>query len=374
MKFTVSSEKLYDAMKPLKRVLPSNATMPMLENVLIRKEENEGLLVMRATDLEAHVVSTVSVQFDSGLGLDDSVSEVETAAIPAGRILSTLKAMPGLPVEIIIDDDYKVRLETDQGEYEMMGMDGQDFPDLPSVDPDQKIDAAPIQEELPKVDFCVSTDALRPAMMGAYLDSQEEVLVATDGHRLSKVPCPELGQLEEPVIISGDGIDLMQRVVDGEATLSIGEDGAWAIVEGEQSAVYTRLIDETFPNYDSVIPSDNEKELVVDREELKAVTKRTGIYASSQSHSVRFLIEKDQLTVDAKDVERSSEAEESIACDFDGEEAMEIGFNSNYLEEMLGNTNSDEVVFELGGSNTAGIINPPDEDLKMLLMPVMVNV
>jgi DNA polymerase-3 subunit beta len=144
----------------------------------------------------------------------------------------------------------------------------------------------------------------------------------------------------------------------------------------ENARVLARLIDETYPNYEAVIPDENDRNLVVSREDMLNAVKRVGLYSSSMTNQIRLDITSDTVTISAEDVERSSEAEETIHCDYDSED-MEIGFNSEYLTEVLSNVTCDEVVFELSSPNRAGIVLPQeqaeDEDILMLIMPVMLN-
>jgi DNA polymerase-3 subunit beta len=145
------------------------------------------------------------------------------------------------------------------------------------------------------------------------------------------------------------------------------------------SRVLARLVDETYPNYQSVIPDGNDRHLVVNREDMLNAVTRVGLYSSSMTNQIRLEVTADTVTISAEDVERSSEAEETIHCDYDSEE-MEIGFNSEYLTEVLSNVDCDEVVFELSSPNRAGIVLPreadaeaSEEDILMLIMPVMLN-
>jgi DNA polymerase-3 subunit beta len=114
----------------------------------------------------------------------------------------------------------------------------------------------------------------------------------------------------------------------------------------------------------------------VSREDMLNAVKRVGLYSSSMTNQIRLDITSDTVTISAEDVERSSEAEETIHCDYDSED-MEIGFNSEYLTEVLSNVTCDEVAFELSSPNRAGIVLPQeqaeDEDILMLIMPVMLN-
>lgn len=369
MQFTVSSDQFHDALKTAKRGAARKATMPILEDVLIREEEDR--VTLRGTDLEAHVKTSLPVQMEPTMGLDDSVADATEATLPVDRLASTLKELPDMPVEVTIDTEAKVMLETDQGSYEMRGHKGEDFPDLPEMDPDEEMDAAPLEGAFQRVAFCMSGDALRPAMEGVFLDAEGNAVVATDGHRLSRVDMEV--PLNESVIISRAGVNLMQRVIAESSTLAVGEDRAWIVLRGERTSVYSRLIDETYPNYETVIPDGNDKTLRIDREEMLGATKRTGIYSSSMTNKVRLTLRPDRLRIDAEDVERSSEAEEEVFCEFDGEE-IEIGFNSEYLETVLSKTEADEVQMALSSPNRAGLVRPVgDEDHLMLLMPVMIN-
>lgn len=370
MQFTVSSDQLHDALKTAKRGSARSATMPILEDVLIREKEDR--VTLRGTDLEAHVKTSLPVQMEPTMGLDESVAEATEATLPVDRLTSTLKELPDMPVEVTIDTEGKVTLETDQGSYEMQGHQAEDFPDLPEMDPEEEMDAAPLEGALEKVAFCMSEDALRPAMEGVFLDAEGNAVVATDGHRLSRVQMEV--PLNESVIISRAGVSLMQRVIGEGTTLAIGEDRAWVVLRGERTSVYSRLIDETYPNYESVIPDNNDKTLRVNREEMVGATKRTGIYSSSMTNQIRLTLHPDRLTLDAEDVERSSEAEEKVFCEFNGEEEMEIGFNAEYLETVLSKTVAEEVKMKLSSPNRAGLVRPVgDEDHLMLLMPVMIN-
>jgi DNA polymerase-3 subunit beta len=140
--------------------------------------------------------------------------------------------------------------------------------------------------------------------------------------------------------------------------------------------VLARLIDENYPNYEAVIPVENDKRLVVNRESMLAAVKRVGLYSSSMTNQIRLSISQNQVQISAEDIERSSEAKETVAADYDSED-MVIGFNAAYLTEVLGHLDSDEIVFELSSPNRAGIVTPLEqqagEELLMLIMPVMLN-
>jgi DNA polymerase-3 subunit beta len=136
------------------------------------------------------------------------------------------------------------------------------------------------------------------------------------------------------------------------------------------------LIEEKYPNYESVIPLDNDKRLVVDKNQLLSSVRRTSLYASTTTHQVRFSLKKNQVTVSAEDVDFGSEAKETLQCDY-AYEVMEIGFNSAYIMDILSHIDTDEVEFSFSTATRAAVVKPATqhegEELLMLVMPVRLN-
>ena len=137
-----------------------------------------------------------------------------------------------------------------------------------------------------------------------------------------------------------------------------------------------RLIDERYPDYNNVIPVDNPNKMTIDRSELLGSVKRIAIYANKTTHQIRFKIAGSELQISAEDLDFSNEANERLACEYEGED-VEIGFNARFLMEILSNLNSTQVMLELSTPNRAGILLPVDKEenkeLLMLIMPVMLN-
>ena len=375
MKFTTKCGELLDALNTVKGAVPSKSTLPILECILF--EQDEDALRLSATDLEISIVRKVPVQFET-----NGTPEGSSVAVPSKRLLDTLRALPDdMPVEFAADGDFEIRMETDKGHYKMVGHDGEDYPELPEIEGEQQVttEGSLLRRAIDKTSFAVSKDALRPAMMGIYFQVGEDEtrVVATDGHRLVKLLLPTLTS-EEPVnfIVPEKATKLASRVVEDDEICTVSVDEGHVSFDFGNSRVVARLIDETYPNYQAVIPKENEKRLTVSREDMLNAVKRVGLYSSSMTNQIRLTISSDTIKVSAEDVERSSEAEEVVHCDFDSED-MEIGFNSEYLTEVLSNVTADEVEFQLSSPNRAGIVVPveqaEDEEILMLIMPVMLN-
>jgi len=373
MRFTASSADLLKALTTVAGAVPTKSTLPILECILFERAGRD--LKLSATDLEIAIVQLIPVSFAADMG--DGPSRI---AVPAKRLLDTLRALPDLPVEFSSDDEMNVALRTDQGLYKMAGHDGGDFPALPDLGGDRRIETngALVKRAIQKTSFAVSKDALRPAMMGIYFQIGQEKgrAVSTDGHRLVRLTLREMTSTEPlNFIVPEKAMGLAARVADG-GTCTIILDGGHAGFDFGDAKVIARLIDEAYPNYEAVIPQENNKILHIHRSSFLAAVRRVGLYSSSMTNQVRLSIDADEVTISAEDIERASEARETVRCEYSAE-PMVIGFNAVYLTEVLNNLDADEVEIAFSSPNRAGIVRPREqnrgEEILMLIMPVMLN-
>ena len=368
MRFNLSSSALVKALSAVSGAVPNKATLPILETILF--ESNDGQLRLTATDLEISIIEYI----------DADIEEDGAVAIPARRLTETLRQLPDIPVGFDVDEKFNVKFRTDKGTYKLVGEDPDEFPEVPNLDSGHKLETTKddVLKAIDKTLFAVSGDDLRPAMMGVYFDigPEESKFVATDGHRLVRYIREDLTSEEEiSFIVPEKALNLVQKALHGEECLmTITEDHAR--FKSGSTIVITRLINEQYPNYDSVIPRENDKTMVINKEQMLATVKRVAIFSSSTTRQIRLQMTADKLTIRAEDIDMSSEARETIACDY-GYDEMEIGFNAKYLADVLGNVDDEEVNFEFSTPNRAGIVKPSeeeeDEQMLMLVMPVMLN-
>lgn len=368
MKFSVSSGDLVQGLSAVVGAVPTKATMPILETVLFEIED--GKLKLCATDLEVSIVEHVAVDIQSE----------GAVAVPARRLLDTLRQLPDIPVMFEVDDKGNVKFKTDKGNYKLAGEKAADFPAIPSLDGGQviKTTTESLLRAIQKTSFAVSNDDLRPAMMGVFfqIGAEESKIVATDGHRLVRLIKRDLvAQSPASFIVPQKALNLVTKALDGsDCDLTISSEHVR--FRSGNTMVITRLINETYPNYESVIPRENDKEMKVNRDQMLATVRRVSIFSSSTTRQIRLQMKPDELVIAAEDIDLSSEAKESIACEYSDPE-MEIGFNARYLSDVLGNIDDPEVLFEFSTPNRAGIVRPAvqdeDEDMLMLVMPVMLN-
>lgn len=373
MKFTASSAELLRALTVVSGAVPTKSTLPILECILF--DQDGEVLRLSATDLEISIVQTLEVRF-----ITNGQANGRRVAVPARRLIDTLRALPDLPIQFTADEMFNVTLETDQGRYKMVGFDGADYPALPELSGGARIEMSGtlLKHAIHKTGFAVSKDALRPAMMGIYfqITTEEGRAVATDGHRLVRLGMAGM-VATEPInfIVPEKALVLAAKVATNDECVIL-VDGSYVRLNFGDSHVLARVIDETYPNYEAVIPVENDRRLQVNKTSMLSAVKRVGLYSSSMTNQIRLSIDKNSVEISAEDVERSSEARETVLCEYDSE-PMVIGFNSVYLTEVLGNVDSEDVVFEFSSPNRAGVVTPaeqPDgEQMLMLIMPVMLN-
>jgi DNA polymerase III subunit beta len=368
MKFSVSSGELVKGLAAVAGAVPTKATLPILETVLFESEN--GRLRLCATDLEVSIVEYV----------DAEILTEGAIAIPARRLLEALRQLPDMLVMFDTDDRSIVKFKTDKGSYKLAGEKAADFPAIPTMDEGVAIKAtrASLARAITKTSFAVSSDDLRPAMMGVYFQvgKDESKIVATDGHRLVRLVKRDIvAAAAINFIVPEKALTLVQKALHGEnCEMSVSKDHA--SFRSGRTIVVTRLINENYPNYESVIPRENDKELHVSRDQMLSTVKRVSIFSNSATKQVRLSLRSGELQISAEDIDLSSEAKESIACEYDAPD-MEIGFNARYLTDVLTNIDDPEVTFEFSTPNRAGIVRPSmqeeSEDLLMLVMPVMLN-
>ncbi|MGA9116991.1 MAG: DNA polymerase III subunit beta [Bacteroidota bacterium] len=368
MKFAVHSSELGRALGKVHTVIPARSTSPILENILF--ELVNDVLTLTATDTQVFLSVSLGVQ----------AKEDGRIAVPARRILDTVRSLSDEDVRFDIDTTAnRILLTTRNGEYSIMGENAKEFPSPPPFKGSDhlQIGTPELKKIIHRTLFAVSADELRPAMMGVLLQTRNETLraVATDGHRLVRVvhrPSRPSG-LKRDIVIPAKALLLLMRTMEtGENTISLSETDVR--IGFDRTVLTARLIEEAYPNYESVIPQDNDKDMVLQRDALIASLRRVALYASAATHQVRFDVTESSLRVSAQDADLGGEARESLPCTYTGT-PLEIGFNSTYLLDMLTHLDDEKVCFRFSAPNRAGIISPAApgdgaDDIIMLVMPV----
>lgn len=372
MKFIVSSTKLLKQLQLIAGVIQSNNTLPILDNFLF--ELKGGELTMSASDLETSMSVSIDVE-----------SEDEgTAAVPAKTLLDTLKTFPNQPLSFTFDDaTHSIELASDYGTYNLPFINGDEFPTFPELEEASStvLPAEVLLTSIGKTLFATGNDELRPVMSGVFFqfESGSLTFVATDAHKLVRYKRTDLGSANTAeFIMPKKPLNMLRGSLSFDSSeVEVVYNATNARFKFDNVIMVCRLIDGKYPNYEAVIPKTNPNVMIIDRAALSTSVKRVSIFSNKTTHQIRLKMVGLELTISAEDPDFSNKAVERITCDYQGED-MEIGFNSRFLLEMLGNLGCDNVRFEMSAPNKAGLLIPADglddgEDVLMLVMPVMLN-
>ena len=371
MKFIVNSAYLLKQLSNINGVITTNPVVPILENFLFELEK--GALTVTASDLQTSMITELQVES----------KEKGSIAVPARILLDTLKNLPEQPVTFSIDEStYSIEIISDNGRYKLSGENATDFPKVPSVSNDftAEISTEVLARAINNTIFATSNDELRPAMTGVFVNLGEKnsTFVATDGHRLVRYRRADVkSENGNSIIIPRKALNLLKATLPAENTeVSLNFNMSNAYFKFGNIKMICRLIDERFPDYDNVIPTQNNIQMSIERTDLLGALKRISIYANKTTHQVRLKITGSELQISAEDLDFSNEANERLSCEHDGED-IEIGFNAKFLIEMLTNMDADKIKLTMSAPNKAGVILPAEkdasEDILMLVMPVMLN-
>jgi DNA polymerase III subunit beta len=371
MKFIVNSTVLQKQLSALSGVIINNPVVPILENFLFVIEK--GKLTASASDLQITMTTELNIETnDSG-----------SIAVPAKILLETLKTLPEQPITFNIDtDSQSIELTSYKGRYKLTGERAEDFPKIPEPNGNIKINTTSelLAEAISNTLFAVGNDELRPAMTGVYLklDKEKATFVATDGNRLIRYERQDItADQATSMILPKKAMSLLKSSLPGEGCeVDMQFSSSNAFFGFNNVRLSCRLIDENYPDYENAIPLNNENVMVIDRSEMLSSLKRLDIYSNKTTHQIRLKLQSNTLQIFAEDLDFSNEGQEQLMCEFAGDD-MEIGFNAKFLIEILSNSESKEIEMKFSTPNRAGIILPkeksPEEEILMLIMPVMLN-
>jgi DNA polymerase-3 subunit beta len=396
MKFSVTSNELIGAINKVIGVVPTRSTLPILGNVYLSLEGNA--LTIIGTDLEIYIKVTILV---SGK-VDGKV------AVPAKRLETLLENLGDRELSIELQQNFKLVIKAKGARWVITGEDPNDFPLPSNIENPRTVEINNIMlcKYLSKAIHAASADELRRSMNGIFFEIKKDEfkVVSTDGHRLVKITKSNFNYDGEKftLLVPIKTSQIINRLfkgskmMDAKTTALSSEDSNDENVEKEQPpissnviislsnefmqcdfdniSVTSRLIDDTFPNYESVIPTDNEKTLKVEKLSLIGSVKRSIIMSDEVTKRTSFNVNDNELKVKAANNEYGTDSEEIIECNFTDNEPFEISFNGKYLLEAIQHFDSNEILFDFNSPLKASILRPSeqnkDEEMMMLVMPV----
>ena len=367
MRATIERATLLKSLGHVQSVVERRNTIPILSNVLIEAKE-DGSLRLMATDLDLQVDESVPAQ----------VAQAGAITVSAHTFFDIVRKLPeGSQVELSAAEG-KMQVIAGRSRFNLSTLPRDDFPviaegDLPT---NFELPVAELIQIIDKTRFAISTEETRYYLMGIFLHVADEALkaAATDGHRLARVTVakPDGADGMPDVIVPRKCVAELRKLLDElEGTVEVSMSPT-KIRFGLGSAVLTsKLIDGTFPDYNRVIPTGNDKLLKLDPKSFAQGVDRVSTIASEKTRAVKMNVDRDKVTLSVTSPE-SGTATEEIAADY-GSDGIEIGFNARYLLDILGEIDGDTVEVHLADAAAPTLLRENDKSSALyVLMPMRV--
>ncbi len=334
MKFTITREKLHEGLGAVAASVPSKTTLPVLSNILV--EATKDGLRLSGTDLDIAVSTIIPAQVD----------QEGATTLPARKLVEIVRELPSAAIRFTGSGEQRVQIECGRSRFKLLGLSRDEFPAFPAVkfDGAWKVAAKDLQKLISHVAFAASTEESRPILNGVLweLRSDRMRMVATNGHRLARMDVPLTGSGgQADLIVPPKALEQIRRLYNPDDEIEIARSDNHLGFRSAGTQVFTRLIEGPYPNYEQVIPRENDKLMTADKAALSSAIRRMSIVASDQTHRIRLAFANGgcKLSVTTPDL---GEAQEEITVAYDGD-PLEIAFNASYLLEVLKYMPTDEV-------------------------------
>ena len=354
MRFTISREKLQDGLNAVANSIPAKTTLPVLANILV--ETTDKGIRLSGTDLDISVSTEVVADVDAP----------GAVTIPARKLAEIARELPPSPVKISAANEQRVTLECGRSRFKLLGLPRDEFPSFPSVSfkSGWKVKSGELHQLITHTSFAVSTEESRPILNGVLWELRQASMrmVATNGHRLAKMEIASTSQNagSEDLIVPPKALEQVRRLFPIDEDLDVARGENHIGFRSPFTSVYARLIEGPYPNYEQVIPKDNDRVATADKLALTSALKRMSIIASEQTHRIRLAFNTGMLkfSVQTPDL---GEAQDEMPIKYTGDQ-LDIGFNGAYLLEILKYMPSEEVRLTLKAPERAATLEPEGWD------------
>ncbi|MDQ3698124.1 MAG: DNA polymerase III subunit beta [Gemmatimonadota bacterium] len=350
MRFTISREKLQEGLAAVTASIPAKTTLPVLSNILI--ETTERGIRLAGTDLDIAVSTEV-------------VADVDTEGaitVPAKKLSEIARELPAAPVKISASGEQRVTLECSRSRFKLLGIPRDEFPTFPVVKFTEswRVRSGDLQRLISHTAFAASTEESRPILNGVLWELRPERMrmVATNGHRLAKMELPiaSAGAPSGDLIVPPKALEQIRRLFPAEEELEIARGDNHLGFRSPFTQVFTRLIEGPYPNYEQVIPKDNDRVALADKNALTQALRRMSVIASDQTHRIRLSFNSGmvKLAVQTPDL---GEAQDEVPISYEGDQ-LDIGFNAHYLLEIMRFMPTDDVRLTFKAPERAATVEP----------------
>jgi DNA polymerase-3 subunit beta len=370
MEFSVTKSALLNELSTTQGVVERKTTIPILSNLLV--EAKGSRLTITATDLELSIRTSCEA----------TIKKEGAGTIPAKKLLELVRLLPEGEIKVKLLENHWVEILSDRKKYKLVGMAKENFPALPAMPHTlAKIPAAILQSLISKTKFAISMEESRYTLNGGLMILKPDTLamVATDGHRLALAETDhKLAGLngEVKVLIPRKAMDEAEKLssaAGSDAHIEFAKDESHLFFQVGHRLLISRILTGQFPNYEAVLPRDNNKNVVIERAELNDAVRRVSQLADQRSHAVKLAVSNDGIEISASSPEYG-EAKETIEKHYQGD-PIAIGFNSSYMLDFLAAAADGPISIELKDEQSAGQMRPlADESYRYryIIMPMRI--
>lgn len=354
MKFSTTKNILLKGIQSIQSAINIKSGMPILSNILI--EAVDDSIVLTATDLEIGIITK--------LPITPAITGSVTA--PAKKFFDIIKELPeGEDISIVVKKNNLLSIECEKNVFKIMGLPKDEFPQLPEFkDKDFVVlEQGKLKTMLNMTSFAISSDEARYVLNGVLFVFRPNYirLVATDGRRLAMIENKvQLAKtLEKKLIVPTKAVNELSRILgeDGDVKISFGDNQVF--FDMGSTRVVSRLIEGDFPNYEQVIPKEAKDKLVVSREKFLSAVKRVALFTNPDSMAVKIDVGRDKMVL-SKSAPYLGEARVECDADYKAKD-LSIGFNPDYMIDVLKNIGQETVSLELVDPEKPGVLRIGDE-------------
>lgn len=348
MKIKILRGKFIEGLKAVQNIVAGRGSLPIIQNVLI--ETGDGKITLTTTDLDISVKAVCECE----------VSKEGRSTLPVKFLFNAVATSAEGDIELEIDEKECARITAGKARYRLMGMPASDFPRLPA-DEDAYAYVVPqgnIKEMIRKVSYAASQDDTRRTIKGVLMRFKDEKLtmVATDGRRLALVE----NEMEFPkdaerdIVLPSKAVSELQRSLSDEGDASIMVQKSQVCFSIGKVMIYTKLMEDAYPNYSQVIPKETAEHIVVDRQLLIDALERARVITVDEAHSTKLVFDSGRLTVSSTASE-IGEAKDEVPIKYAGQ-TIEIVFNPTYLMDALKAIDDNEVTVNIRDGHSPAVI------------------
>jgi DNA polymerase III subunit beta len=368
MEFIMARGALQKELAFVQGVVERKNTIPVLANILIESAGEDSIRIS-GTDLDV----TIRCDVDA-----EEIKSQGSICVQARKLFDIARLLPDAPVSFRKEENEWVTVECDRSKFRLPGIAKDTFPELPGFKSTPlKLPAAMLKLLIDRTIFAITQEEGRYTLSGAKfeLDKKGVKMVTTDGHRLAYVETKDGlkefdGDLD--VLIPRKTLaELTKLTADFDGEISLGADENHVYFQIGSRLLISRMLSGQFPNYEMVMPKNNDRSATFDTSALNQAVRRVALMADDRSHAIRFHLSKEQLLISSQNAEEG-EARETVETDFAGDET-DIGFNAQYLQDFLNVVGSEKVAFEFKDGNSQAQLKPVSDDkqeYKYIVMPM----